>query len=138
MRYVDASALLRVLFGEPGPTVPLDPRRAVVSSRLSEVECFRAVDRERLAGRMGDEETASKLKELADLLAAVDLMSVEDRVIALARDSFPVQVRAIDAIHVATAQVLAREASPEPVEFWTHDERQARAALARGLEVRGR
>jgi hypothetical protein len=48
-----------------------------------------------------------------------------------------VNVRALDAIHVATAEVLAAEAQGEPLEFWTHDDRQATAALSRGLTVRG-
>ena len=30
-----------------------------------------------------------------------------------------------------------REAEGEPLEFWTHDERQATAAMSRGLTVRG-
>jgi len=48
-----------------------------------------------------------------------------------------VNVRALDAIHVATAEVLASEAESEVLEFWTHDERQASAALSRGLTVHG-
>jgi predicted nucleic acid-binding protein len=46
-------------------------------------------------------------------------------------------VRALDAIHVATAEILLAEANGEPLEFWTHDNRQATAALLRGLTVRG-
>ena len=49
----------------------------------------------------------------------------------------PVDLRALDAIHVATAEVLAAEAADDPLEFWTHDERQANAAASRGLTVRG-
>jgi hypothetical protein len=44
---------------------------------------------------------------------------------------------ALDAIHVATAEILAAEAEGESLEFWTHDERQATAAMSRGLTVRG-
>jgi hypothetical protein len=46
-------------------------------------------------------------------------------------------VRALDAIHVATAEILRAEAGGGPLEFWTHDDRQATAALSRGLMVRG-
>ena len=42
MKYVDASAVLRVLFVESGPSVPLLAGDHVVSSRLIEVEAFRA------------------------------------------------------------------------------------------------
>ena len=137
MKYVDASALLRVLFWEPGPSVPLVAGDRVVSSRLVEVEAFRAIDRERLLGNLDDRETAVKRKELAELLVRMDLMPIEGDVIDRAKGSFAVNVRALDAIHVATAEILAAEGEGEAMEFWTHDERQATAALSRGLTVRG-
>ena len=138
MKYVDASAVLRVVFSEPGPHVSLVAGDHVASSQVVEVESFRAVDRERLLGNLDDAQTATKRKELADLLAMLDLVSVDSTVIDRAKSSFAVNVRALDAIHVATAEVLAAEAEGEPLEFWTHDERQAIAALSRGLTVRGR
>jgi hypothetical protein len=103
-----------------------------------EVESFRAVDRERLLGNLDDAQTATKRKELTELLAMLDLAPVDRTVIDRAKNSFAVNVRALDAIHVATAEVLAAEAEGEPLEFWTHDERQATTALSRGLTVRGR
>lgn len=137
MKYVDASAILRLLFSEPGPTVPLDAEDRIVSSQLLEVEVFRAVDRARLLGHLNDIETATKRRELVDVLSMLDLAAVDELVIAGAKSSFAVTVRAIDAIHVATAETLIAEAGGEPLEFWTHDERQATAALSRGLTVRG-
>jgi predicted nucleic acid-binding protein len=137
MKYVDASAVLRVLFLEPGPAVPLVAGDRLVSSQLIEVEAVRAVDRERLLGTLDDSQTATKRKELADFLAMVDLATIDSAVIARAKSAFAVNVRALDAIHVATAELLAAELSEEPLEFWTHDERQATAALSRGLAVRG-
>lgn len=139
VKYVDASAVLRVVFSEPGPSFPLvaGDRDRVVSSQLVEVETFRAVDRERLVGHLDDAETAVKRKELADLLVTLDLAAIDASVIDKAKSSFAVNVRALDAIHVATAEILAAEAEGEPLEFWTHDERQATAAMSRGLTVRG-
>lgn len=137
MKYVDSSAILRLIFQEPRPTVVMTPGVIAASSRLAEIETFRAVDRERLLGRLDDGQTAIKRKELADLLSMLDLVPIEDQVIERARASFAVNVRAMDAIHVATAELLAREASGEPLEFWTHDLRQANAALSRGLAVHG-
>lgn len=137
MKYVDASAVLRVLFSEPGPTVPLAVGDRVASSRLVEVETFRAVDRERLLGNLDDAQTATKRKELGELLAMLDLLAVDDHVMDRAKGSFAVNLRALDALHVATAEVLASEAAGDPLEFWAHDERQATAALSRGLTVQG-
>lgn len=137
MKYVDASAVLRVLFTEPGPAVPLADGDRVVSSALVQVEAFRAVDRERLIGGLDDAQAAIKRKELADLLAMLDLAAIDEPVIGRAKGAFAINVRALDAIHVATAEVLAEEAADEPLEFWTHDDRQAHAALSRGLLVKG-
>ncbi|HEY3352872.1 MAG TPA: type II toxin-antitoxin system VapC family toxin, partial [Polyangia bacterium] len=133
MKYVDASAVLRVLFSEPGPSVPLAAGDRLVSSHLVEVETFRTVDRERLLGNLDDRETAVKRKELAELLLRMDLMPIAADVVERAKGSFAVNLRALDAIHVATAEILAAEAGGDPLEFWTHDERQATAALSRGL-----
>jgi predicted nucleic acid-binding protein len=137
VKYVDASAVLRVVFSEPGPSLSVAAGDRVVSSQLVEVETFRAVDRERLVGHLDDAETAIKRKELADLLVTLDLATIDASVIDKAKSSFAVNVRALDAIHVATAEILAAEAEGEPLEFWTHDERQAIAAMSRGLTVRG-
>ena len=137
MRYVDTSALLRVLFVEAGSTVPLSARDRPVSSDLLQVEAFRAVDRARLLGHLDDAQTATKRKELTDLLRKLDLAPIDAAVIERARGSFAVPVRALDAIHVATAEVLVAEAGGEPLEFWTHDDRQALAASSRGLDVKG-
>jgi predicted nucleic acid-binding protein len=137
VKYVDASVVLRVLFSEPGPRVPLAVGDRVSSSQLVEIEAFRAVDRERLLGNLDDETTGIKRKELGDLLAMLDLVPIDGAVIDRARSSFAVNVRALDAIHVATAEILVAEAHGEPLEFWTHDNRQATAALSRGLTVLG-
>lgn len=137
MKYVDASAVLRILFSEGGSKVPLAGNDRVVSSQLVAIETFRAVDRERLLGNLDDAETAGKRKELTDLLAMLDLAAIDAEVVGRAKSPFAVNVRALDAIHVATAEILAAEAEGEPLEFWTHDDRRATAALSRGLTVRG-
>lgn len=62
-------------------------------------------------------------------------MRVSSAIIDVARAPFPVPVRALDAIHVATAQWLLPQVGG--IAFWTHDHRQALAALSRGLDVAG-
>jgi hypothetical protein len=96
----------------------------------------RAVDRARLTGNLDDTVTARKRRELTEFLAMLDLIPVSQGVIDQAKGSFAVNVRAIDAINVSTAVLIAAESS-DALEFWTHDERQATAALSRGLSVRG-
>jgi predicted nucleic acid-binding protein len=117
--------------------VPLATPGRAISSQLIEIEAFRAVDRERLLGHLDDRDTAAKRKELAELIAMLDLAPINRSVVDRAKSSFAVNVRALDAIHVATAEMLVFEAGGEPLEFWTHDDRQAIAARSRGLTVCG-
>jgi uncharacterized protein YcaQ len=126
-----------MLFREPGPSVPVSAGDVVVSSQIIEVEAFRAVDRARLQGDLDDAETAIKRQELTELLSMMDLVPTDALIIASARSPFAVNVRALDAIHVATAEVLTHALDREVLEFWTHDIRQGTAALSRGLAVRG-
>lgn len=136
MTYVDASAILRVLFDEPGPAVPLGAEGPVVSSVIVEVETCRALDRARLIGELDDLEVATKRRELTEIIARMDLVRVDRAVIDRAKLPFGVNLRTLDAIHVATAELVGTEAGIE-IEFWTYDDRQRVAALARGLTVRG-
>jgi predicted nucleic acid-binding protein len=137
VKYIDASSVLRVLFRDPGPSIGPADGDILVSSQLLEVETFRALDRARLLGHLDDMLAATKRKEATDFLARLDLAPIDRAVIDRAKLSFGINVRSLDAIHVATAELLAAAADGEPLEFWTHDERQAAAALARGLNVRG-
>lgn len=135
-RYLDTSVMLRLVFGEPGPRIELDNAIPTFSSDVAEIETHRAVDRERLVSRLGDAAVARKLAELSLLLGAIHLLAVSPSIVTRARASFPFPVRALDAIHVASAEQLAADLG-ELLDFWTHDERQGHAAQTRGLRVQG-
>lgn len=75
------------------------------------------------------------MNELLGILHRLHKVPLLANVVSIACLPFPGQIRALDAIHVASA--LDFEARIAPAEFWTHDERQANAALSRGLAVRG-
>jgi predicted nucleic acid-binding protein len=136
VKYVDTSAVLRLLFGEAGPAVVLAAGDSAASSELLEVEASRAIERQRLLGDLTDEQAALKRKELGDMIAMLDLLPIDRAVIDRATRAFGINVRALDAIHVGTAEVLAEETG-DRVEFWTHDDRQRIAALSRGITVHG-
>jgi predicted nucleic acid-binding protein len=137
VKYVDASALLRILLDQKGERAPLSATGGWVSSTLIEVETNRAIDRARLLGILDDAQTATKRNELGQLLARIDRAPIDGAVIDRAKAPFAVLLRTLDAIHVAAAENLRSAMPEEPFEFWTHDERQAIAATSRGLTVRG-
>src|SRR3989304_4473909 len=98
---------------------------------------WRGAAGDRRPGTLGDRETALKRKELTELLAKLDLAPIDRMMIDRAKSSFAVNLRALAAIHGATAEIRPAESEGEPLEFWTHDDRQATAALSRGLTVHG-
>jgi hypothetical protein len=79
LQFADAGAVLRIPFSEPGPSLPLTDNERGVSSRLVEIETGRAVDRERLIGKLDDMVSAGKRKELADQLPVMASRSVRAR-----------------------------------------------------------
>jgi len=120
---------------ERGDRVRFAKADVAVSSHLAVVECHRAIDRARLVGAMDDVAVAIRTKELIGFFARLALVEISSAIVNLARAPFPVPVRALDAIHVATAQWLLPQVGG--IAFWTHDHRQALAALSRGLDVAG-
>jgi uncharacterized protein len=66
-----------------------------------------------------------------DVVARVDLIRINDRVLHGAGAMLPVELRALDAIHLATAQQLAASL----VRVVTYDDRMAAAAMVLGWPV---
>jgi len=65
------------------------------------------------------------------VLERVDLVRVNDRILNLAGSLLPVELRSLDAIHLATARRLGADLS----EIITYDERMAAAARSMGLKT---
>jgi len=134
--YVDASVVLRVLLGEPNALAEWRTLDRLISSRLLEVECLRALDRLRVLARLDDHTLGQRRRALLDTLATVDIVPLDDRVLSRAADPFPTLLGTLDAIHLATA--MEARGDFEDLVFATHDGELAVAALATGFDVRGR
>lgn len=93
------------------------------------------LERLRVSGALREASYAAKRRESRALLGAMHLFPLGDEVLELARNEYPFPVLALDSLHIATAQLVAREAGD--LEFWTHDAGVAAAALHRGLTVQG-
>ena len=65
------------------------------------------------------------------VLSRVDLVRVNDPVLAQAGTMSPVELRSLDAIHLATAGRIGTDLA----EIVTYDQRMAAAALAMGYKV---
>ncbi|GAB4211457.1 MAG: type II toxin-antitoxin system VapC family toxin [Sandaracinaceae bacterium] len=129
--YVDSSVLLRIALREPRPLPAWRRLTRAFTSELTRVECFRTIDRLRLAGKLDDAEVATR-RELIELrLEAMDLVALDRRILRRAAEPMPTSLRTLDAIHVASA--LALRPREPGLRFATHDEELAIAARAVGL-----
>lgn len=120
--YLDASALFKLIVEEEESEALRRalrewPRRA--SSRIAVVEVVRAVRRRT--------QTAEPFARR--VLAHVALLKVDDRVLMTAALLDPGPLRALDAIHLASALRLGVDLDA----FVTYDARQLEAAAVRGL-----
>jgi hypothetical protein len=124
--YLDASvALAHVLAEDRAPPEALwdEP---LAASRLLQYEVWTRVHARRLERSHGDEVRA--------LLERVALVELNPVVLARALDPFPVPVRTLDALHLATVEFL--RASGQRIELASYDDRLLAAARALGIPIR--
>jgi predicted nucleic acid-binding protein len=122
--YLDSSAVVKLAVAEPESgalRAYLRRRRPLVSSALARTEVLRAL--------LPAGETA--LSRGRDVLRRLDLIRVNDRVLDAAGILEPAQVRSLDAIHLATAQLLGEDLG----QVVTYDDRMADAARQLGLKT---
>jgi predicted nucleic acid-binding protein len=122
--YLDSSAIVKLVVREPESQALrryLPRRRALVSSALARVEVSRAVL------PLGEE----ALRRAREVLASIDLVRINNRVLVRAGLLEPAELRSLDAIHLATAALfedtLAR--------FVCYDDRMLQAAQSLGWTV---
>jgi predicted nucleic acid-binding protein len=122
--YVDSSALVKLAVREPESAALrryLGRRRPLVSSALARTEMVRALL------PLGPD----AVRRGRDVLARVDLLRINDRVLDAAGLLAPADLRSLDAIHLASAAQLGSDLRG----FVTYDERMATAAAGRGFRV---
>jgi predicted nucleic acid-binding protein len=134
--YLDTSALLRLVLGEPRALTELTSAEALVSSELLAVESLRTIDRLRLQGALSAEEAASRRATVNEWLEGVDLVLLQRPVLARTSEPLPMPLGTLDAVHLATALVW-RDRTQQPLVVATHDRDLALAARSFGLEVLG-
>jgi predicted nucleic acid-binding protein len=118
--YVDSSVLLADLFAEPRSPPETLWDEDLASSRLLAYEVWNRIN---AYGLM-----ISHSGRARGLLARVNLTEMSELALARAREPFPVAVRTLDALHLATMDFI-RE-SGEPVRLASYDNRLITAAQA--------
>lgn len=125
MIYLDTSVALAHLLGETKAPPASLWQETLVSSRLLEYELWTRIHARDLAH--------SHAEEVRALLSAVGLLELSPIVLARALEPFPVPVRTLDALHLAS-MVYLRERD-DSLTLASYDERLVRAARALEIDV---
>lgn len=132
--YLDASAVLRVVLGQPGQLRGFRSIEVAVTSVLAEVECLRTIDRLVLRRLLDPAEGSRRRAAVYDILEAVDRVDLTRAVVERASQPFPTPLGTLDALHLATA-LLWKETRQQALTLATHDSELALCARASGLRV---
>ena len=131
--YLDTSVVLRhILQGEASIRHALQCGR-VISSELLEIESRRVIHRLRMEGGLDDGGFVLAVERLDKLLSGVSLLALSPRVKKRAMGAFPVSVKTLDALHLASALVYAETMPAETLLVFSHDTALNRCARALGF-----
>jgi predicted nucleic acid-binding protein len=128
--YADTSALVKLVVREAeSDAIEAEVSRwdLIATSDIAAIELPRATARARADGRAG----VADGRVVLELLGALAIVPTTDDVRALAATMEPVELRTLDAIHLAAALALGDDLAA----VLTYDHRMADAARARGIEV---
>ena len=125
MIYVDSSiALARLLFEPRAPRAPFWQKH-LVSSRLLEYEVWNRVNALGQSASLGDEVRA--------LLNRTNLIEMNRPALAHALEPWPLPVRTLDGLHLATMEFLRQQG--QVIELASYDTRLLAAAQALGIRL---
>lgn len=111
--YIDTSVLLAQLLAEDRQPPASVWQRDLVSSRLLEYEIWTRINARKLGKTHGD--------AVRTTLGRIALMELAPPVLQRALDPFPLAVRTLDALHLASVEFLIR--SRQSVALATYDDR---------------
>jgi len=135
LRYVETSLLLAALLeGDTAARRSLRKTGTLVTSALTFAEARRGVVRARRTQRLTVEQERAALTAVSRFRRRCAVLPVTDEVLVRVGKPFPVEpVRTLDAIHLATAAVLADE--PQLLTILTRDERIKANAVGIGYAI---
>lgn len=131
--YLDTSVVLRRLLRHPEALKGLTDWD-LVASDLMEVEALRTLYRVHSEGLLSDDGLGARVAELRERVASLEQFPINKSVLKRAGGPLPGVLKALDAIHLATA-LLWSEYFGEDIVMITHDRQLAKVARASGLEV---
>ncbi|NQT58683.1 MAG: type II toxin-antitoxin system VapC family toxin [Bacteroidetes bacterium] len=131
--YLDSSVVLRhILLGDAGIQQVFASGR-VISSELLEIECRRVLHRCRLQGELDDDSFIIASDRLDQVISGVSILVLSSKVKKRAADAFPVIIKTLDALHLASALIFQTARPAESLLIFSYDAGMNRCARALGL-----
>ena len=127
MTYVDTSVILAHLLAEDRSPPRELWHSALITSRLTHYETWVRIHARGLGGSHGE--------LVRDALSRVAIVELSPLVLGRALEPFPVALRTLDALHLASIDFLRNQ--HQDVELATYDERLAEVATRLGFRRRG-
>jgi predicted nucleic acid-binding protein len=124
--YLDSSVALAQILGEERSPPESLWEGPVIASRLLEYEVWTTINARGLVRSHAD--------ETRGLINRVAFIELGQHVLARALEPFPIPVRTLDALHLASIEFL--RASQQSIELATYDDRLAAAARALRIPLR--
>lgn len=135
--YIDASVLLRLVLFEPESLVEWDDLTEGVTSQIASVECHRGLFNALATRRLNEVSFRAARESVIAILNRLRIVKVSRAVVEAASLPLPVNLAALDAIHLATAIEFRARRTNELIRFATHDRRLAEAAQAMHFPILG-
>jgi predicted nucleic acid-binding protein len=134
--YIDASVMVRFITSEPDRLEQVTTFDERVTSLIAQVECLRTVQKAQLAGEIDDNEFIGRRQAIFAQLRRMTLVMPSRSILTRTGEPFPMALKALDAIHLATALQWRERRAPDLV-FATHDRQLGRAGAALGFPIIG-
>jgi hypothetical protein len=123
--YLDASVVLSELFSEEVRPPPALWKTDLIASRLLAYEVWNRIHAREISATHGG--------PAAELLGRVHLIDMHRAALERAMEEFPIAVRTMDGLHLATIDFLLRRRAP--IALASYDKRLLRAAEANGVPI---
>lgn len=135
--YFDSSVLLRYSIRQVHAITNIEKyANGASSSVIARVECMRVLDRWRLTREISDAKLSEARSRCLKLLGSLRLVELDAATLELASQTFPIALKTLDALHLATALRLKQQLRTE-ISMITHDQKLALASEALGIPVVG-
>jgi|SRR6056297_289683 predicted nucleic acid-binding protein len=133
--YLDSSVLLRhILLGDSAIKHVLACER-IISSELLEIECRRVLHRYRMEGDLDDAGFITARRRLDDILSGISLLALSVSVKKMSMEPFPVSVKTLDSLHLASALIYSEVKPDEKLLIFSFDKTLNRCGQALGFSA---